>query len=106
MFFYFPQRVELITRHRLLENFHAMIRQAFSQANRGFGVIGFIGVDFDEYIIANRLTHGGDTGQILVYFAADLELSDKPSRTNSLASSAIASGAPTLTILMTLISFR
>jgi hypothetical protein len=73
-FFDFPQRIELVARYGLLENFHTMIREALGQSNCGLGVISLIGVDFDEHVIADCLTHSGDTGQILVYFAADFEL--------------------------------
>ena len=45
MLFHFPERVELIARHRLLEHFDAVIGQSLGESDRCLGVIGFIGVD-------------------------------------------------------------
>src|SRR6185436_15838671 len=70
----FPKRIDLVSWHGLLENINAMIGQTFGQADRRFGIIGFIGVDFDEDIVADSVTHRGDPREILLYFAANLEL--------------------------------
>src|SRR6266545_1839557 len=65
MLFDFPQRVELIARHRLLENFHTMIGQTLGQTNGSLRVIGFVGVDLDEDIVSNGFSHRRDAGKIL-----------------------------------------
>ena len=106
MFFNFPERVELIARHRLLEDFHAVIGQALGKTNRSLGIVSFVGVDLDEYIIADGLAHFGDTGKSRSILPLILSFSASPSSATCLASLAIISGWPTLIILITLISFR
>ena len=106
MFFHFPERAELIARHRLLKDFHAMVGQALGKTDRSLGIVSFVGVDLDKDIIADGFAHCSDTGQVLSILPLILSFSASPSPTNCLASLAIISGSPTLTILMTLISFR
>ena len=50
----FPQRIELVARHRLLENFDAQIGQSFRKSNGVLGIVSLVGVDLDKDIAVTK----------------------------------------------------